>query len=696
MKTSCKVHANKRSALLRFAYLKPGPALALLAVCFLMHRPPKAVAQAPNSIAGTSFSALVTSNTDSNSWAPPGTRFLQLQDSSGNGYRVDFTRPYSSNFNNGTYSWSASGAIGTANLSDVRMGSLVETFTFAAASSGWARMVASNGSSMDSDFELFSGSAPDSLAGNVYSLQIEDGGSPLSSTGSLLLEITGADSYEIIGDGLITPSSSGIYFYSRLNTSTGSLLLNDSVMLSGTLYLSFSNSSGGGFALAQPSSGGFLVGHFLKLPSFAYTGSLNIPRGFHSATLLPNGKVIVVGGYNGSGCLASSELFDPSTRTWMMTGALTVTNRLRHTATLLPSGVVLVVGGWSGWNTLASSELYDPTTGVWTQTGSLGTGRCDHTATLLPNGRVLVTGGRVGAVGNSVTSSAELYDPAAGRWTTTGSMSANRWLHSATLLPSGKVLVAGGADASVVEQSSAELYDPESGTWIPTGGMTTNRADHSATLLANGLVLVAGGSPTPNPVPPAIFEPLPAAELYDPAAGTWRATGAMSDPRWDCHNKATLLPDGQVLVMGGTPGDGTSLASAELYGPATGTWTATDAMSIGRDVFTATLLSNGKVLVAGGQHWDDGSWLSSAELYDSTAGPIALVHLVKQPSGAFQFAFTDAANRTNTVLTTTDLSLPLADWTVLGVVPEIAPGLYLFSDPRATNGPQRFYRVRSP
>jgi WD40 repeat protein len=245
--------------------------------------------------------------------------------------------------------------------------------------------------------------------------------------------------------------------------------------------------------------------------------------------------------------------------------------------------------------------------GTWTETGDLITRRWDHTATLLPDGMVLVAGG----VGEHVTAltSAELYDPAGGSWTATGSLATGRQSHTATLLPNGMMLVAGGSDHEV-SLTSAELYDPASGLWSLTGSMAAARESHTATLLPNGQVLVAGGEFD------RCCNALAGAELYDPATGTWTATASLAQARRS--HTATLLPDGQVLVAGGIKLDDI-LASAELYDPASGTWTETGSLAHARQVHTATLLPNGKVLVAGGQ---DSSFnvLTSAELYDPASG----------------------------------------------------------------------------
>ena len=233
-------------------------------------------------------------------------------------------------------------------------------------------------------------------------------------------------------------------------------------------------------------------------------------------------------------------------------------------------------------------------------TGSLATARWLHTATLLPDGRVFIAGG---TNQGRALDSAELYDPATGAWTPTRSLFSPRESHTSVLLPGGQVLLVGGFSDDFL--SSAELYDPATGTSTGTGSLHTAREIPTATLLPNGKVLVVGGF---NGII------LGSAELYDPATGTWTATGSLATARF--FHTVTLLPNGKVLVVGG---DGSSaLASAELYDPATGKWTATGSLASARYRHTATMLPNGKVLVAGGN--DGSSDLTSAELYDPTSG----------------------------------------------------------------------------
>lgn len=354
--------------------------------------------------------------------------------------------------------------------------------------------------------------------------------------------------------------------------------------------------------------------------SWTATGSMATARRAHTATLLPNGKVLVVGG----DAVDTAELYDPATGTWTAAGVLTTT-RGYHTATLLPNGKVLIAGGYAGYypggDFLSSTELYDPATGTWSASGSLNLGRFQHAAALLANGKVLITGGLYfgGYTGDGYliveySRSAELYDPATGTWSATGSMSVARGGPGATLLPNGKVLITGGYHYynGLVYLASAELYDSATGTWTSAGAMATGRAGHMSTLLPNGRVLVTcgytGASGTGNLVS--------GAELYDPAAGTWTAAGAVAQGR-EFHT-ATLLANGRVLVAGGYGTNYTYLSSTELYDSASGTWTSTGALGAGRYFFTATLLPNGKVLAAGGN--STAGLAAGTELYDSLTG----------------------------------------------------------------------------
>jgi len=315
----------------------------------------------------------------------------------------------------------------------------------------------------------------------------------------------------------------------------------------------------------------------------------------HTATLLPNGKVLLAGGGRDPG----DAVYDPSTSKWSPAASL-ATSRAYHTATLLPDGKVLIAGGTSEGKELASAEIYDPSCNSWSSAGSLEMQRERHTATLLPNGKLLVTGGR--GISRNV-SSAELYDPSSNAWSSAGKLAKGRFEHTATLLPSGKVLVVGGWGGSPY-LSSAELYDPSCNTWSDAGSLTTAREGHTATLLAGGKVLVVGGQ---NGRPHYVAN----AELYDPSGNTWSSAGNLAKAR-DLHT-ATLLASGKVLVAGGS-GVRAGLVGAELYDPSSNTWSDAGALTTPREEHTATLLPNGKVLVTGGKGSLD--CLYSDEFYD--------------------------------------------------------------------------------
>ena len=341
---------------------------------------------------------------------------------------------------------------------------------------------------------------------------------------------------------------------------------------------------------------------YAQTGTFAQTGSMISPRVGHTATLLPNGKVLIAGGPS-----ATLELYDPGTGTFTATGK--TASPIVVSATLLPDGRVLLIES-------RNAELYDPSTGTVRATGSMVDGQGGNSpcaparkcgATLLTNGKVLMT-----SSGNP-----QLYDPSTGAFTLTGPY-ANVYTHNdgfqttVTLLPSGEVLFA--RDAQYVRNYSAELYDSTTNTFRLTGVMVSYLLGRTTTLLVNGKVLRAGGY--------VDFDYYQKEEQYDPATGMFTATGDMITPRSD--HDAVLLPDGTVLVTGGRGSDigpAAYLASAELYDSSTGTFTATGNMPVRRAYHTATVLNDGRVLITGGiSPVGTGSfntdWIqSSAEIY---------------------------------------------------------------------------------
>ena len=370
---------------------------------------------------------------------------------------------------------------------------------------------------------------------------------------------------------------------------------------------------------------------------FCATAISGVARSSPTATLLPNGTVLVAGGQvdQGPAATAQAEIYNPANGTFTTSPAHLIDSRTLHTATLLnnetvpnnDNGKVLLVGGQQltvdGVFYLNTAEIYDPASGAFTSTvGGLTTARASHTATLLADGSVLITGGFTTA--NSVLASAELYDPIAKTFTTVGDMHIGRANHTATLLDNGKVLIVGGFD------NSAELYDPVLKTFANTGVMSTARPNPSATLLPNGKVLVAGGLAGGT-------AGINTAELYDPTAGTFSPTGNLIAPR-GAHT-ATLLTDGTVLVAGGFDVNVSPdiLATAEIYNPSTSTFTLTGSLTGTRWQHTATLLNDGSVLIAGGFGFngDSNSFLVSADRYFSTAplSPIAFTTFQGIPAG---------------------------------------------------------------
>ena len=289
------------------------------------------------------------------------------------------------------------------------------------------------------------------------------------------------------------------------------------------------------------------------------------------------GKVLIAGGMGvgNAPALSTTELYDPAANSFVAAADTATMNTGRYfaTATLLASGKVLIAGGETAGPTidavLSSTELYDPATNTFapvSDTATMNTARVFATATLLPSGKVLIAGG-LGSGESTILSSTELYDPATNSFApaaNTATMNSARFLATATLLTSGKVLIAGGSGGAFL--TSTELYDPATNAFAPsadTAVMNFRRAEATATLLASGKVLIAGGNNG------EFF--LTSTELYDPATNTFAYLGdtaTMNAGR--ILATATLLPSGEVLIAGGC----CTLSSTELYDPATNSFAA--------------------------------------------------------------------------------------------------------------------------
>jgi hypothetical protein len=326
--------------------------------------------------------------------------------------------------------------------------------------------------------------------------------------------------------------------------------------------------------------------------AFAAASSMKDARADHTATALPSGKILIAGGDGASGsALSSAELYDPINGTFSAIEAKMSTARAGHTATLISGcncpadGKVLIAGGAALGATIKSAELYDPATGKFAPTGAMKATRARHSATLIGSGplagNVLIAGGTSDESGGDVAT-AELYDPTTGQFALTGRMSTPRENHSATFLsPSvvsgglaGNVLVAGGTDVSAASDS-AEVFNPQTAAFSPVGAMTSARTMQAAVLLGSGKVLIAGGQSSDTDF-------LQSAELFDPAHATFAATGTMQNLHVGAM--ATVLENGNALIAGGRS------SFADLYDPMAGTFSATGKMVTDVSESTSTLL----------------------------------------------------------------------------------------------------------
>jgi hypothetical protein len=302
----------------------------------------------------------------------------------------------------------------------------------------------------------------------------------------------------------------------------------------------------GGTPVGQNSSTGATESYDPTTNAWTYEHFMMYGRIGHTATVLPNGKVLVVGGGGDAGPpIQVAEIYDPTANAWSTAGA-TVCARSGHTTTVLQTGKVLVAGGVFQMAGVApmcpgvlAIEIYDPSTGAWSTAASMLAARNQHTATLLRDGKLLLAGGT-----GSADPSAEVYDPVANAWTATGSMSVHRTGHTASLLSDGRVLAAGGwmsANGST-GLASAETFDETSNTWVSVASMSQGRVFHTATVLLSGSVLIAGGASANG------GSVLASSEVFSPTTGQWTPAAMMLHPY--VSHAAVLLQNGIALVVG--------------------------------------------------------------------------------------------------------------------------------------------------
>ncbi|RKH04282.1 kelch repeat-containing protein [Corallococcus carmarthensis] len=335
-------------------------------------------------------------------------------------------------------------------------------------------------------------------------------------------------------------------------------------------------------------------------PLSVLTGSLNVGRTSFALTLLQDGKVLVTGGYGfnnssgANGSLSSVERYDPAMGLFSLVSSM-ANGRNGHTATLLQDGRVLVVGGYvssPSSGVTKTVELYNPATGTWSNGAPTLYSHARHTATLLLDGRVLIAAGTDAITSTPHgTSGCEIYNPVTNSWSWCNSLPQVRIGHTATRLLNGKVLLTGGAEFDTNGLSTPMHpveFDPSTNTWTTRTSPFVSRLNHQAFLLANGSVLLTGGIPIMG----GTFNE---AELYNPATNTWSATAA---PGWRTNAAGAVLADGRVLVASGYYAG--ALASSVIYDPVTATWTAGDSLVTRRHEAQAVRLNDGRVLFVGG------------------------------------------------------------------------------------------------
>lgn len=318
-------------------------------------------------------------------------------------------------------------------------------------------------------------------------------------------------------------------------------------------------------------------------------GTMSVARATHQTTLLASGHLLITGGCSGrcDTSLASAERYDPATRSFHAVAPMG-RPRNSHAAIALPDGRVLVAGGWVNRDVTASTEIFDPASGRFTSAGNMTIPRAAAIAARLADGRILLTGGISSRM--DPLASAEIFDPATSRFSAAGPMRTARVGHAAVTLKDGRVLIIGGRQVRRgATLHSAEIFDPASGRFHVTGRMAIPRHKHGAIRLADGRVLVIGGSDERDGQ-----GRYKSTELYDPGTGEFTPGADMQWRRFKLTDAIAVLPSGGVLVAGGA-------SQFEVYDPAKRVFaTLAGSLDGSREFATANLLLNGDVLVLGG------------------------------------------------------------------------------------------------
>lgn len=329
-------------------------------------------------------------------------------------------------------------------------------------------------------------------------------------------------------------------------------------------------------------------------------GKMHDSRAAHTATLLPNGQVLICGGFNDQGSLSSAELYDPLAKKFIATDNMSIA-RAGHTAFLLPDGNVLISGGFNG-DYLASSEIFVVAEQKFVPAAYMTMPRSEHTATVLLNGNVLIAGG----VGTEWTflESAEVFDLSSGTYRPVGNMTIARESHTATLLKNGKVLITGGHKGrrqNIIIFDSAEIFDPSTSSFSSTGRMKKIRHKHDAVLMADGRVLITGGADERDG--DGAYKD---SEIYDPAKGVFLTTAGMQFTRYKHKGTSLLLNNNLVLIPGGSP-------QVELYNPETNSFKTIGTVGTNKLFSSSVFLQSGDALITGGYNnqmqFSDAAWI---------------------------------------------------------------------------------------